>query len=67
MNRKVKTINAYTLKIEEKYIDKDVFYVSGLFRSITDEHWNKILKKAFQENDIDLIIQFRLEKKNNND
>lgn len=55
--RKIKAINTYTIKLEKEQMNKDAFYLPkflvGLFpyNDNLPEHWNKILKKEFQEND----------------
>ncbi|WJG70449.1 hypothetical protein [Spiroplasma ixodetis] len=71
MNRKIKKITcAISVITDEQWDYEDVKdNLLGILLSFKNEiqykNWNKILRKEFEENDIDFIFKFRL--KNNKD
>ncbi|WP_339047298.1 hypothetical protein [Spiroplasma endosymbiont of Colias croceus] len=73
MNRKVKKIICSTSVItDEQWNYEEVKdNLLGILLSFKNEiqykNWNKIVKKEFEENDIDFIFKFRLEKNDKND
>ncbi|WP_375317476.1 hypothetical protein [Spiroplasma endosymbiont of Virgichneumon dumeticola] len=74
MNRKVKKIICATSVITdeqwnyEEEVKNNLLSILLSFKNeIQYKNWNKIVKKEFEENDIDFIFKFRLEKNDKND
>lgn len=74
MNRKIKKIICCTSVITdeqwnyEEEVKNNLLSILLSFKNeIQYKNWNKIVKKEFEENDIDFIFKFRLEKNNKND
>lgn len=73
MNRKVKKIICATSVITDEQwnyeeVKNNLLSILLSFKNeIQYKNWNKIVKKEFEENDIDFIFKFRLEKNDKND
>mgnify|MGYP001779903726 CR=1 FL=1 len=73
MNRKIKKIICCTSVITDEQwnyeeVKNNLLSILLSFKNeIKYKNWNKIVKKEFEENDIDFIFKFRLEKNDKND